>query len=49
MKNFCYFHIFFWWSIKFTQQNINQSETQIGDQQLSVELYLPNGHIKNIV
>ena len=30
---------FFWCSIKFLQQNINQSETRIGDRKLSVELY----------
>ena len=32
--------IFFWWSIKFRQQNINQSEARIGDKKLSVELYV---------
>ena len=26
-----YFCFFFWWNIKFPQQNINQSETGIGD------------------
>ena len=31
---------FFWWSIEFTQQNINQWETEIGDKKLSVELYV---------
>ena len=28
--------IFFWWSIKFPQQKINQSETGIGDKKLSI-------------
>ena len=30
-QNFCfyYFHFFSWWSIKFPQQNITQSETRI--------------------
>ena len=32
----------FWWSIKFPQQNINQSETEIGDKKLSVQLYAEN-------
>ena len=32
-------HFFLWWSIKFMQQNINQSETGIGDKKLSVKLY----------
>ena len=27
---FYHFHFFFWWSIKFPQQNINQSKTWIG-------------------
>ena len=33
-KNLCFyhFHFFFWWSIKFPQQNINQSETGTGDE-----------------
>ena len=31
--------LFFWWSIKFSQQNINQSETRIGSFQLSVEMH----------
>ena len=32
-KSFCFyhFHFFFWWSIEFLQQIINQSETGIGD------------------
>ena len=34
-----HFHFSFWWSIKFPQQNNNQSETGIGDKKLSVELY----------
>ena len=40
-QNLCFyhFHFFFWWSIKFPQQNINQSETWISGFQLSVELY----------
>ena len=36
---FYHFHFFFWWSIKFPQQHINQSETWIGGVQMSVELY----------
>ena len=31
---------FFWWSIKFPPQNINQLETGIGGPKLSVELYV---------
>ena len=31
--------LFFWWSIKFTLQNINQLETRIGGFQPSLELY----------
>ena len=40
-KNSCFnhFHFLFWWSIKFLQQNINQSETRIGDTKLSLELW----------
>ena len=36
---FYHFHFFFWWSIKFPQQHINQSETWTGGVQMSVELY----------
>ena len=36
---FYHFHFFFWWSIKFLQQNINQSEAKTDDTKLSVELY----------
>ena len=36
---FYHFHFFFWQSIKFEQQNINQSETGIDDKKLSMELY----------
>ena len=35
---FAFHQLFFWWSSKFPQQNVKQSETRIGDQQLSVEL-----------
>ena len=35
---FYHFHFFSWWSIKFLQQSFNQSETGIGDKNLSVEL-----------
>ena len=31
---------FFWWSIKFSQQNSNQLETGLGDKKLSVKLYI---------
>ena len=37
---FYHFHFFFWWSIKFMQQNTNQLETEICDKKLSVELYV---------
>ena len=43
---FLSFSIFFWWTIKFSQQNINQSETRTGDKKLSVELFLNCVHIK---
>ena len=36
---FIIFILFSWWSIEFLQQNINQSETGIGDKKQSVELY----------
>ena len=36
---FLSFLLLFWWSIEFPQQNINQSETGIGDKKLSEELY----------
>ena len=36
---FYHFHFFFWWSIKFPQEYINQSEIEIGDTKLSEELY----------
>ena len=32
--------VFFWWSIEFPKQNINQSETGIWGKKLSVELYV---------
>ena len=40
-RNWCFyhFHVFFWWTIKFSQQNINQSELGISNKKLSVELY----------
>ena len=40
-QKICFYHfrLFFWWSVEFPQQNINQSETKIGDEKLSVELY----------
>ena len=40
-KNYVFIVFFssFWWSIKFPQQNINQSETRNGDKKLSVKLY----------
>ena len=41
---FNHFDILFWISIKFPQQNINQSETEIGDKKLSVELYVNKFH-----
>ena len=37
---FYYFQFFFRWSMKFPQQNINQSETGIRGQKLSVEMYV---------
>ena len=36
---FLSFSLPFWWSIKIPQQNVNQSETGIGDNRFSVELY----------
>ena len=36
---FYHFHFFSWGSIKFLQQNFNQSETRVGGLQLSVELH----------
>ena len=36
---FYHSHFSFSWSVKFLQQNINQSETKIGGSKLSVELY----------
>ena len=36
---FYQFQFFLWWSIKFSQQNTDQSEAGIGDAKLSVELY----------
>ena len=45
IKKICFyhFHFSFWWSTKFPQQNINQSETGIGEKKLSVELYAGGG------
>ena len=39
-ENFIFIILFFWWSIEFPQQNIDQSETAIGDKKLSVGLYV---------
>ena len=36
---FIIFISFFWWSIKILRQNINQSETDIGDEKLTVEFF----------
>ena len=36
---FYYFDFFFWRSIKFLQQNINQSEAGIGDKKLTMEMH----------
>ena len=40
-EKLCFYHshFSFLWSIRFPQQNINQTETRIGDKKLSVELY----------
>ena len=35
---FYHFHLFFWWSIKFLLQNINQSETGIGGPKLYIQI-----------
>ena len=51
----CFYHLhflflfffFFWWIVKFSKQNINQSETGIGDQKLSMELYV-NKHFAHM-
>ena len=40
-----HFRFFFWSSIKFPQQNINQSESGIGDTKLSVELFARAGSL----
>ena len=37
---FAFHQLFFWWSFKFPQLNVNKSETRIGDKKLSVELYI---------
>ena len=37
---FVFFISFLLWSIKFLQQNINQSETRINTKKLSEELYV---------
>ena len=37
---FSFLFFFFWWSLEFPQQNINQSETRIGDKKLPVELFV---------
>ena len=37
---FLLFSLFFWLNIKFRKQNINQSETRIGDEKLSREMYI---------
>ena len=44
IKRLCFdhFHFFFWWSIKFTQQNINQSQAGVGDKKLSLKLHSIN-------
>ena len=34
------FFVFFWWSIKFPQQNTKQPETGIGDKKFSLELFV---------
>ena len=39
-KCFYHFHFFFWWTLEFLQQNINQSKARIGDTKLSVKLYV---------
>ena len=43
--NSCFYHFysFFWWSIKFPQLNINQSEAEFRGLKLSVELYAFQG------
>ena len=43
-----YIYFCFWWSIKFLQQNINHSETGIGDKKLPVELYITGKLINEI-
>ena len=45
--SFFFFSFFFWWIAKFSKQNINQSETGIGDQKLSMELYV-NKHFAHM-
>ena len=43
---FYHFHFFFWWSIKFLQQNINQSKMWIGFIQIPAELYIIRKSLK---
>ena len=38
--SFSLFHLFFVINIKYSQQNIDHSKPRIGDQKLSVELYV---------
>ena len=38
--SFSLFHFFLMSNIKYSQQNIDHSKTRIGDQKLSVELYV---------
>ena len=45
---FYHFHFFSWWSVEFPQQNINQTETGIGDKNLSPDLYVRDTY-KDIV
>ena len=43
---FYHFHFFFWWSIKFRQQSINESKTWIGFIQIPAELYIIRKSLK---
>ena len=38
-----HFYFFFWWSLKFPQENIKQSEIGIGDKKFSAEHILKTG------
>ena len=49
-QNLCFYHFrFFLWSIKFPQQNIGHSEIGINDKKLSVELYVCQFQLEQVL